>query len=225
MTWRGILVILTNLVGTGELVLAWFFWKTNSKNEIRRVMAFLALFTGLWVIATAMNSYSTSPLAEFRDKFTYTFGVLLVTALLDFSLVFPYPMRRIDRLHRIFMYLPAVIFSIIIFRGRDIVSHYFSSPTLSGQWIGGPLYWLYNVYLLGLYLAAMIILISKIKKTDGIHHRNLVIVVWSILLGGAPGIIFDVLMPLLYNQAKYPLVGTLSSVFWLALTSYIILRK
>lgn len=222
---KTLLLTATYLVGIGELILAGYFWKTKVGNEIRRVMALLVLFTALWVLFTVFNSYSTSPHAEFIDKFTYTFGVLLVTALFHFAIVFPYPMMRLDRLHYVFMYLPAAIFSVIIFRGHYIVSHYFSSATLSGQWIGGPLYWLYNLYLLGLYLAAMLILLRKLKTTDGIHHKNLVLVIWSILIGGAPGMIFDVIMPLIFNQARYPLIGTLSSVSWLALTSYIVLKK
>lgn len=225
MEMKTLLLTATYLVGIGELLLAIFFWRTHSKNEIRKVMASLTLFTGLWVLVTAFNSYSISSHAEFIDKFTYTFGVLLVTALLDFSLVFPYPMLRIDRIHRIFMYIPAVIFSIMIFYGGDIVSHYYSGPTLQGLWVGGRLYWLYNLYLLCLFIAASIILIRKVKKTDGIHRHNLVIVIWSILLGGAPGMIFDVVVPLLTNEARFPLVGTISSVSWLALTSYIVIKK
>ncbi len=188
-------------------------------------MGLLTMVTGLWVIATAMNSYSISPLAEFRDKFTYTFGVLIVTSLLNFSIVFPYPMFHLDRLHYIFMYLPAVIFSLIIFGSHDVVSRYISSPTLSGQWFGGPLYWIYNGYLLMLYVGAMAVLFSKFRKTDGLHHRNLVLVFWSIILGGAPGMVVDVIVPLVSNQAKYPLIGVMSSVVWLGLTTYIILGK
>ncbi|MEK7637600.1 MAG: histidine kinase N-terminal 7TM domain-containing protein [Patescibacteria group bacterium] len=222
---KSILLSLTYLIGISEVFLAFYFWRNSSKNEIRRVMAFLALVTGLWVITTAINSYSVSPLAEFRDKFTYTFGVLIVTALLNFTIVFPYPMFRLDRLHYIFLYLPAVIFTLVIFGSHDVVSRYISSPTLSGQWFGGPLYWMYNGYLLVLYVWAMAVLYSKFKKTDGIHHRNLILVFWSIFLGGAPGIVVDVIVPLVTNQAKYPLIGVMSSVVWLGLTTYIILKK
>lgn len=222
---KTILLTLTYAVGIGELFLACYFWRKCAKNEILRVMGFLALFVGLWVIITAINSYSISPLAEFRDKFTYAFGVLLVTALLNFVILFPYPMFRLDRLHYVFMYTPAAIFTLIIFGGHEIVNHYYSNLTLSGQWVGGPLYWVYNVYLLALYSATLVVLVIKSKKTDGIHRRNINLVIWSIIFGGAPGIIFDVFIPLVTNQAKYPLVGTLSSVVWLGLTSYIILRK
>lgn len=223
---KELLLTLTYLVGAGELVLAWYFWKTNSGNEIRKVMAFLALVTALWVITTAFITYAEpSTVVQLRSDFVYTFGVLIVTALFHFALVFPWPTLRFDWLHYVMLYIPAIIFGYINFASDEIVGQYVSSNTLSGIWYGGSLFPLYNGYLLLAYIAALVLLFKKYRRSDGIHRINLRIVLWSIILGGAPAIVADLVTPLLLQYAKYPLIGTLSTVFWLGGTTYILVRK
>ncbi len=223
---KTLLLTLTYLVGAGELVLAWYFWKTNSGNEIRKVMAFLALVTALWVITTASITYTEpSAAAQVRSDFVYSFGILIVTALFHFALVFPWPTLRLDWLHYVLLYGSAVIFGYINFITNDIVAQFISSATLSGKWLGGPLFPLYNSYLLLAYLAALFILFKKYKRSDGIHRINLRIVLWSVIIGGAPAVIADLVVPLLFQFAIYPLIGTLSTVFWLGGTAYILVRK
>lgn len=221
-----LLVSITYVVGVGELALGLYFWKTNSNNEIRRVMAFLALVTGLWVIANAASAYTLeNSLTVFADKATFALGAFILTALFHFALVFPYPMRRLDTLHYIFFYLPAVAITWVMMNNNTLIAASDFSPTQQGTWTGGPLYSLYNFYLFSLFVSTFLLLLQRYKHTDGIHRRNVLLVVYSILLGGLPAVILGIFLPLLNNSGQFPLVGPVSTVIWLGFTSYIILKK
>jgi hypothetical protein len=76
-----------------------------------------------------------------------------------------------------------------------------------------------------MYAATVLTLLIKFKYVDGVHRKNLTTVVASILLGGFPAVVTDVVFPLFTNTGKFAIVGSLSTIFWLGITSYIVLKK
>lgn len=223
------LLTATYLVGIGELILAIFFWVTHSKNEIRKVMALLAFSTGMWVITSAIVSFAdANQFVFFVLSLVYFFGVILMTALLHLALLFPYPLLRLDRLHAWLLYVPAIIFSFIAISTKTIVADYIVNVHISGNVVSGPLHALYNFYLLLLFILSLAIFLYRIRKTDGIHKRNLSIVFWSVLIGGSIPVWLDLIIPIvshgLYDQSNY-LIGNIATVIWLGATTYIITKK
>lgn len=222
-----VLLSLTYLVGAGELILATYFWVTNSKNEIRRVMALLAFATGVWVVMSGLTSYvPQTPITTIYMRFVFAAGVLLVTALLHLTLVYPFPIVRLDRLHAWLLYVPAIFISFVSFTSNAIVAGFTGSVTDSGRIIPGPLYNSYNVYVFLVFLAAIILLAYRWQKSDGMHRKNLQLLFWSIVIGGMPGVVIDLLIPVLskgvYPNADY---GAISTVLWVGATTYIISAK
>lgn len=214
------------LVGAGEVLLAWYFWKTHSGDAIRKSMALLAFSTAGWVIATTVGMYvEAGARADFAVAATYAFGVLMVTSVVIFAFLYPLPTTRVDRWHILFLLFPVAIFTTLLFGTHEIVGQYIVSPTFQGKWIGGPMYHLYNVYLIVLYCISIIVLSTKIRRTDGSTRHNATLVFWSLILGGLPGVVSDLFVPLFTNTAYVPALGTLSTVFWLGITSYIVLKK
>ncbi len=222
---KTLLLTLTYLVGAGELLLSGFFWKTNSGNTIRRIMSFFALVTGFWVISTAAASYNTSISGITWYRSAHVFGPFLVTTLFVFATQFPVSTWRLDKLHYVFIYAPATLFSLIIMSSTEFLAGFTATSTDSGSWFGGSIYWLYSLLLLCFYLATVIVLVTKYRIVDGIHRKNLTIVFVSIVLGGFPAIVTDVLFSLFTNEGRYAIVGSLMTVFWLGITSYIVLKK
>lgn len=227
MITKDILLTLTYLVGVGELVLAIFFWVTNSKNEIRKVMALLAFSTSIWVITSGLTSYvSQTPVTTFFMRVVFLSGVLLITALLHLTLIYPLQITRLDKIHGWLLYAPAILFSVISFTSNTIVSGFSGSATDSGRIIPGPLYNAYNIYVFGVYLLAVVILFIRRRRSDGIHRTNLSLIFWSVVIGGIPAVIIDLLIPVfskgIYPNANY---GAISTIVWLGATTYIVSRK
>lgn len=219
------LVSLTYLIGIGELFLAMYFWVTNSKNEIRKVMAALSLTTGAWVILGALLAYhNPSHATTYYLAGTYTLGVFVVTLVFHLAVLYPNLVFRFDLFHRILLYIPAIIFSFVSLTSSAIVSGFNSSSQEVGIVVGGPAYVVYNLYLSFLFLASLGIIRYKIGRTDGINKKNLKLVLYSIFLGGLPSVFIDLVFPLIGIQVNY-LLGDISTLFWLGFTSYIILKK
>lgn len=220
------LLVFSYVVGLGELLLAWYFWKTRFGDAIRKSMSFLALSTALWVLSTSLGAYATpSPMVEIIARLTYVFGIMLVTGLWVFSIFFPFPSIRLDRLHYVLLFTPVVIFSVALLFTETVIERYVSGLTTQGIWYGGPLYNIYNVYLLVLFFSALIILVRKLRRSDGMMLVNLKAVIWSIFLGGMPAVFVDLVTPLYKNAASTPLIGVVSTVIWLGVTTYIVVRK
>lgn len=217
----------TYLVGAGELLLAVYFWITNSKNEIRRVMAFLAFVTGMWVVLSAATSYvAQTTLTTFYMKLVFVCGVLLVTALLHLILFYPVKLFRMDVIHTILLYVPAVIFSVISLFSNAIVNGFIGSSTESGRIISGQIYSIYNLYLSFVYLACLVILLYRLKSPDGVSRTNLSIIFWSIMLGGLPAVFIDLLIPVFSIGVKpNALFANLATVIWLGATTYVVRRR
>lgn len=223
---RTAIVYLGYLVALGELWLAIYFLRTHSGHVVRKAMAALALSTGLWVLSTTVAMYAAStPLADVAVRLTYVFGVMMVTSVFLFALLYPIPSLTFDRWHIFLLIIPIGIFTVLFFGSNIIIESYFSSSIVQGQWFGGNLYNLYNAYLILLYSLSIILLLSKRNRVDGVTRRNATLVFWSLFLGGMPGVINDLFIPFFTNSAKNPAIGTLSTVIWLGTTSYIVLKK
>lgn len=222
----GALIAINYAIGIGELVLGLFFIKTNSGNEIRKVMAFLAFITGLWVLVITFNAYNINVNSAAQlDKWTYVFGAFIVTALFNLALIFPYRLLRLDWLHYVLLYVLPFFLSALALSSNEIIRSYSTGIGNSGTWYGGSLYWIYNLYMFVMYTGTVAIFFHRYPKMDGIHRKNLRLVIYSIVLGGIPAVLFDIVIPLFTNQGRFPLIGTTSTVVWLGVTAWIIRKK
>ncbi len=221
------LLSITYLVGILELILGIFFWVTNSKNEIRKVMALLAFSTGIWVVLSGVTSYVPySRLGHYEIAIVYIFGALLLTALLHLTLIMPYPFFRFDKLHILLLYFPLTFLSYALLFSRTIVESFTGSPTWAGIIFGGPLFSMYNIYLFFLFVLSTGIIFYRLPKLDGVHKQNMKILVWSVILGGLPGIILLLILPTFLPELDInPLLGVIPSAIWVGGVAYIVTRR
>lgn len=220
------LVVLTYAVGIGELLLAEYFWKTNTGQTIRRVMSLLSASTALWVLTSAYVAYKpSSPFVDVMGNIVFFAGLMLLTSLVWLVLIFPYQSVRIDRLHVVLLYVPVLLFTTILFTTKTILAGTIADANNVGTTVPGPLYWIYNSYELVLYLVCIGTLIFRSRHFSGYNKRNVLITLASLIFGGLPGVFLDLVAPFfnLYN-VNY-LYGNLASVFWLGGVTYILVSK
>lgn len=218
---KTLLLTLTYTVGMGELILAMYFWATNSKSEVRRVMGVLAFFTGCWALLNAATGTINSN--YYLNASTFVAGCFLIASLLHLTLVFPHPFFQLDRFHRIFIYLPAVFFTYAILFTKTVVIGF---PYLknAGLTLGGPLFVVLNLYLGGVFVLSLLILFLRSKRVDGTARQNTLLLFWTILIGGIPGIFFAVLHLLDHFPFNY-LYGPIGSMIWFISIMYILRKK
>lgn len=190
-------------------------------------MSLLTFSTGMWVITSALSSYSeTSSTNDILVGFIFVFGVFVMTSLLHFTFLFPYRLLNIDKLHIFLLYTPAVLFSWIAIFTNTIVHSYTGAPTDVGVITGGPLYGLYNNFLLLLFLSSLSIMLFRMPRLDGIHKKNTKLLFWAILLGGIFPVVIDLILPTYFSNIQInSLVGNISTGIWLGATTYIVLKR
>lgn len=221
-------IVLTScyVIAACELVLGFYFLATNSKIEIRKVMALLSFSTAIWVALSAVTSYHPySSIGYFETAILFLSASVLITAILHFSLIYPFKLFRFDRLHVFLLYLPTVLFGWNLFFSRTIVSTFYGSPTDPGGVVGGPLYVQYNVYLAVIYLVAMTILVYRIIHSAGYFKKALSLVLSSFIFGGLPGVIFYLIVPSFSSGVTAnPFIGVIPTIIWVGVTSYIVIK-
>lgn len=222
---KTLLLTLTYLVGVAELILAVFFWVTHSKSEIRKVMALLAFSTGMWVVTNGLTAYTESSLwVDWSLKLLFVAGITTVSSLLHFSIVFPFKTFIFDKLHALSIYIPTLLFTVIMFFSNTIVSSYNVAPDNPGFVHRGPLFLFYEIVVSLYFLLAIAFLFLKLKKVDGLHKANTKLVLFGITLGGLPPVVLNLWFAF-FGSFFNPLVAVLFSVFWVGFTTYIIVKK
>lgn len=224
---KTLLLTLTYAVGIGELILAIYFWVTNSKSEIRRVATLLSLSTALWVLTSAVIAYRIdTPSALLLNRFVYVFGIFVISSFLHFTVIYPYRLFVIDKLHAILFYIPAVIFSLLSVTTSTVVqSSFLHGPNDPGQLIGGAVYPWYNIYLSLMYFLGIIILFLQRRRSDGRQKKDITLLVFTFFIGGVPAVYLDLITPFFHLANTNFLFGNIITVVWLGATTYLIRKK
>jgi len=207
---------LTWIVGISEIIFGFYFVATNSKLEIRRVMASLCFSVGLWSVLSAFISYSEpSSINLLATKLVFVLGAMVIISLLHVILVFPYKYFAIDGVHRFLMYVPTVIFSIIALFTSTVVAGHSVTPTSHGFVTPGELTIFFDNFLILEFVILMVILFHRHTWLDGIFRRNNHIFIVSVILGGLPGIVISLFLPsYLPHISISPLYANLSTGLW-----------
>lgn len=221
-----ILLSAAYVVGVGELFLSYYFWKTRSGNEVRKVMSLFAFFLSAWVLLSVASAYQViSNWVIIDNKLIYVFGVLLLTSLLHLVFIFPYRVFYFDRLHIFLLYIPSLIFSSLSLFSDSIVRSVTGGPSIPGVVIGGSVHIFYNIYCLIIYFSVVAFLYFRVRNTGDPQKRILKLLFLGITIGGFPGILVDVIGPILGFNSWNFLYGTILTGFWVGIVGWIVFRK
>lgn len=222
---KTLLLTLTYTVGIGELILAIYFWVTNSKSEIRKIMAGLALSTGVWAITNALTAYvQPSEFVTLMLNLLFICAITSVTLLVLLVIVFPYRTFTFDRLHAILLFIPAAFIAIILLTSSTIINGYTVSTDTAGWVVGGQLFPFYQIIVGLIYLISLSLNIYKIRKTDGRAKHNLKLFLVGAFFAAFPAIFLNIWSSFVRIEVN-PLLVVLPSVIWLGITTSIITRK
>lgn len=220
-----ILHIITSIVGVVEILLALYFWITNSGSRIRWIIGLVSFSMGGWVLLNVLTSYHDR--TAFTDAiipFLFFVVVVLFISIVHLSLEFPYPMFRIDRLHILLLYLPALLFAYLIFFTNDIVFDYRLDRLSTGYIIPGNAYPLFAGLILVAMIATFSLLGYKLQRVGGTHRRNVLLVILSFLIPGLPAL-YLVLTREAVGANYNSLISPVLSSVWLGITMYIVVKK
>lgn len=223
---KNILLIIAYFISATELFFAAYFWKTNGGNTVRKIMAALLLATGLWVGNTAITTYrAPGPLVDFLATMVYVISTFSLTLLLHLALIWPVPMKWMSVKRVTSLYIPPVFFGILLLLAKTVVSKNVAASNYYGHSEPGPLFIIYNLYLLALFISAAIVAyrraypkINRLSDYAGMFF-------WSVLFSGLVPATLDLVMVPLFKMDVNPLFGVIPNVVFIGTIGYIVSRR
>lgn len=218
--------ILDIVIGTGELALAVYFFRTHSGSRMRQFYALFVFGVALWVITNGI--WRTSPLEtefmQFVIRLTFFASTIIASSFLIFSWLFPYPIHNIPKILYWIALLPILLFGILFLftnlilsgvsvSGNVLTTNYESYYPLFGWWF--IIYWTW----------AVVTLTIKRLRAQEPFKSTLTIFLIGIYGSSIIGVFTNLMLPLFWGIQDWGWLGPMASVLWLGMTSYIIVRN
>lgn len=214
-----------------ELWLAIYFFRTNSGSLLRIYYAWFILGVFIWVFSVGLWKfvhnffpYPQYAISEIIDRTAFFGPVVLVTALLGISILFPYPIKRITKRATIFFTSIVIIFGLIIMMTDILLKP--AEKTIGLRVVEfASYYWVYASYFLLLWLASVVILVSKWLKSFGYNKWLLSRFLIGIIGSGIIGVFTNLILPFFFDNDGLWWAGPSASLIWLAVTTHIIRKQ
>lgn len=207
-----------------SLLLGIWVYLSDRKNKINLFFFLLSLAMVLYLVASYVSHFSNNfELALISKKLIYANISLFVIFAYFFSIYFPKEGKRHFLLDKVVVIVQLLFFVLIAFSDFLVKGIHFESWGTGVVWGVGKNIW-YGVLVLFIFLIVAQFLIKYFslssKKKLQIQYFVAGILVFSLL-----NLIFNIIVPLWQNTYKYYIYGNSSTIFFLGLTAYAIVKK
>ncbi|MFA5070530.1 MAG: histidine kinase N-terminal 7TM domain-containing protein [Patescibacteria group bacterium] len=211
-----------------ELILGLYILSRRPRSAVSVSFAIFCFSVALWVFSNGFGYVLESPdsFKVFWWYLTFPSASLIASVFLYFSWVFPYKSKEIRLREYLAVIIPTVVFSLVI-AFSDIFIKGIDFNLNPPPFIFGPFYHVFAIYFLFFWIGALINLIIKYKKSDGIHRWQLKYLLIGVFLSSIFGMGTNLLLPYFFHlkTLSYDFIGPGSSIIWLGMVSYIIWKK
>jgi hypothetical protein len=203
----------------------------GSKNVVSRAFAFMNFVFVLWILTNvfSFSNIATSDLGTFLGKISYAFGLFPLWAL-SYCCFVQITKKRNAALEVTYFFL-ALIFTYFIITTNYIISEssWFDQVSWAGVQIWstgyGPLISLYYLFYSVPLIVGLVFLNKETKKEqDLVRKKQFRSMFWIIVIGVIPPTITSIVLPG-FHIVTFDWIGGITGVFWIAATSYFLLRK
>ncbi|MFH1598049.1 MAG: histidine kinase N-terminal 7TM domain-containing protein [Patescibacteria group bacterium] len=215
--------IISLVIGILMAIVGLYVFIRNPKARINKAFGFLVLILVLWVAGNIVTSeVNDVKMASIWAKYIFSVALFLPITIIYFSWVFPYESKQVKKRDAFLLLIPVVLVFItlttnFVVKGLDGIGWHANTIFGSGLY-------LYILIFLGYWVWAIVNLVNKLNKSDGIHRWQLKNILWGIIPTSVIGIVSSLILPLYGNQNFIWL--TLAALFiFIFFTSYIIFKK
>lgn len=190
-------------------------------SEIKVTFFVYILAVVIWVASNGLMRVSADyQFINFFNRVSYVAGILIASSLYYFTSTFPFRSSEKSQYELPVLITIATLFSTVILLSNFVISgdiqQYQDLPTF------GLLYWPYALTLIIFIVVSVLRFLRKLKSADGIHHWQIKMLLWGILISAIAGVISDLILPAF--GIHYSAAGSMLSIVWLGF-SYYIVRK
>jgi signal transduction histidine kinase len=206
-----------------HILIALVVFSNNPKNKINKYFVWMVLFGIIWILS---NYLENEPFSEnYRElflKLDFYSAVFLGLLFYLFCLNFPRP-KTISLKNEIFIYAPAIFFSILAFTNLIIKNIYFEDHTIYFQ--RGMLYWLYFLCVTTYMGNGLGSLILKYKKSIGIERNQIFYVFLGLFIAVLIALPLNLILPqVIFIPTEFARIGVYAFLSFCIFTAFAITR-
>lgn len=192
-------------------------------NKINLYFSLLTFFNFTWALGLFLGrSVIDLDLSLFFERSTSISAMGIFISLLYFFVHFPYRIKKINLIQKIFIWVPAIIFGIIIYTKFFIVSIVSAYSVYEYiVYYNKPMYLLHSMYLFFIIFLAFYFLWQKYKIAEGVFKKSIKLLLITIIIGIIFGIFFDMIL-IFFENFKYTWAGPIFTVFMNGYVFYLI---
>lgn len=218
-------IIVLGIIGTIEILLGVYFLTRYQRTSAIIAFGLTCMSIGGWVLANGPTLIlDTGGRAyDLVTRSAWIFAFLIFIFLYLFMLSYPIPTEKISGRFLIFLFLPFVLISFLIYGSDNFVQGF--QPNKYGTTIYGPDYWIISIYLFALFFLVIFEGARKMKVLDGIHRFVMSFVLWGTVISGTIALINNVVLPYYFRVESIPWLAPFMSVVWLGCVGWVLVRK
>jgi PAS domain S-box-containing protein len=208
-------------VSAALLALALFVLRSGRHSEVHRWFASFVVCAAAWAFGIGGRQWGSN-LEQWNDL-VFASGVLLPATFFGFTWAFPFRAPWVPR-----WAVPASVglgvLLAVVAATTPLVYH---DPVVTADGFArqsGPLYPVYALYILLVWMLALTTLIAKWRAARGVARVQLRYVAWAFLLSGLGGLTTNLILPWFTGRSTYSWFGPYFGVVLIALIAHTIIR-
>jgi hypothetical protein len=203
----------------------------GSKHIVARAFAFMCFTTVTWTVLTSFVAASLkgAVVGNFLERLAFALGLCTVFSLS--YVCFVHATKKRNKPLEVFYFFVAIVMMRIIMNTNYVFLEGLWRSSVS--WAGvqvwgcaeGPFAFIYYIFYGGSLLAGVIVLYIKAMKEYVVIKKNsLMNMIFIVLVGIIPVTVTSIILPS-FGIFQYDWIGGFFCVFWVSLTSYLLLKK
>jgi hypothetical protein len=204
----------------------------GSKDLISRTFALMTFAVVLWSVnhAFLVSAVSTSYLGDILNRFSYVLGLCNILVLSYVCVV--QSLKKREPFVAIMYFCILFGFTILLMATDYIRTDSLWVGTVS--WAGvqmwasgnGPWYLSYYIFYAAVIVYGLYLLRTNAKREqDALRKKQLLDMFWIVIIGVIPPTVTSIVLPTFFHISSFDWIGAVTGVFWLATTSYFLMRK
>ncbi|MCH7492901.1 hypothetical protein IID19_04945, partial [Patescibacteria group bacterium] len=206
-------------------VLGWIVFIKNRKSITNRTFFYFSIISILWNLSNFLvYQFDAVSISFWFIKINMFFAVWYSYFLFQFLYIFPKSRVKFTRLFKVII-LISIITSLMAL--TPLILKEIGELTPDGQIskiINGPAIPLFGMVTAGLIIAAIIVLVKKIRRSKNIVKLQLLYVLIGTSITFTSYLIFNFLLPAIFNNPSFIQFGSVFTLPLILMTSYAIIR-
>lgn len=216
---NAILLVTTTL----NLCLAVFVYLKDRKDEVNVAFASFAFFIALWsLVLSIFRLESDLGRAIWWMKLTYVSATLIGCSFWYFASKFP-KKEELNLKYKLGVFIPTIIIVILLLAPGFLVKDVFLTPWGKEVILSKSHLALFTIYFVFFFFGGLYIIWKKCRIASGVLRRQLLYILFSVLIAGSLGVLFNLIFPWMQNH-RFIWIGPIFTAAIVVCVVYAILK-